>query len=208
MNPVVAASPLPIAWGVSSRALDGKAVSGDLHVVAPRAQTALVAVIDGVGHGSEAAAAARAAAAVLNEYADEPLIPLLRRCHEHLRRTRGAVLSMASFDLRGNTMTWLGVGNVEGVLFRVGKFADAPRDSLVLRGGVVGYQIPTLRTAERAVEAGDVLVLATDGIRAEFGAYSPIGRDIQEAADAILARYAKDSDDALVLAVRYLGRPS
>jgi negative regulator of sigma-B (phosphoserine phosphatase) len=73
---------------------------------------------------------------------------------------------------------------------------------------VVGYQIPPLRTAQRTVEAGDVLVLATDGVRADFGSFSPHGRDVQDTADAILARYGKDTDDALVLAVRYLGRPS
>jgi hypothetical protein len=201
-------APLPIAWGVSSRALDGGAESGDLHVVAPSAQTVLVAAIDGIGHGPDAALAARVAAAILLEHADEPLIPLMQRCHEALRRTRGVVLSMASFDLRDSTMTWLGVGNVEGVLFRADILAYPPRDSLVLRGGVVGYQIPPLRTAERPIGAGDVLVFATDGVSADFAAYSPLGRDVQEFTDAILARCGKETDDALVFAIRYLGQLS
>jgi phosphoserine phosphatase RsbX len=199
-------APSPIAWGVSSKAFDGAAESGDLHVVAPRAHTVLVAAIDGIGHGPEAASAARIAAAVLFQHAEEPLIPLMQRCHENLRRTRGVVLSMASFDLRRSTMIWLGVGNVEGALFRADRLANPPRDSLALRGGVVGYQIPTLRTAERPVEAGDVLVFATDGVRSDFAAYSPLGRDIQETTDAMLARYGKETDDALVLAARYLGQ--
>jgi phosphoserine phosphatase RsbX len=203
---LVTASP-PIVWGVSSRALDAGAECGDLHVVAPGAQTVLVAVIDGIGHGSEAAAAARAAAAVLCQHADEPLIPLMRRCHEELRRTRGVVLSMASFDLPSNTMVWLGVGNVEGALFRADRRANPTRDSLVLRGGVVGYQIPPLRTSEHRVEAGDVLVFATDGVRSEFTEYSPLGRDMQEVADTMLVRYGKETDDAMVLAARYEGHP-
>jgi negative regulator of sigma-B (phosphoserine phosphatase) len=193
----------PIVWGVGSKALGEE--SGDLHVVAPGAQTALVAAIDGIGHGPEAALAARVAAVVLLQHADEPLIPLMQRCHEALRRTRGVVLSMASFDFGRGTMTWLGVGNVEGVLFRADRLVQRPRDSLLLRGGVVGYQIPALRTAELPVEAGDVLVFATDGVRAEFSTYSPLGRDIQEAADTMLACYGKETDDALVLAVRYHG---
>jgi negative regulator of sigma-B (phosphoserine phosphatase) len=200
-----AAPALPIVWGVSAKALGGAAESGDLHVVAPCARSVLVAAIDGVGHGPEAALAARVAAAVLQQHADEPLVPLMRRCHEELRRTRGVVLSMASFDLRGSSMTWLGVGNVEGVLFRVDRYLRPPRDSLVLRGGVVGYQIPPLRSAERTVEAGDVLVFATDGVRADFSAYSPLGRDVQDTADAMLARYGKETDDALVLVTRYTG---
>jgi phosphoserine phosphatase RsbX len=200
--------PLPIAWAVSSKALGGAAECGDLHVVAPCAQTVLVAAIDGIGHGPEAASAARIAAAVLIQHAAEPLIPLMQRCHEALRRTRGAVLSMASLNWRRSTMIWLGVGNVEGALFRADRFARQPKESLVLRGGVVGYKIPALRAAEHPIEAGDVLVFATDGIRADFAGYSPLDRDIQETTDALLAGYGKGTDDALVLAVRYLGRSS
>lgn len=199
--------PLPIAWGVSSKALGGANETGDLHVVVPGAQTVLVAAIDGLGHGRDAALAARAAASVLERYADEPLIPLMRRCHEELRRTRGVALSMASFDLRTSTMTWLGVGNVEGVLFRAVGSPRNRRDSLMLRGGVVGYLIPPLRLAEHHVGSGDVLVFATDGVRTSFSACAPANLDIQDAAGAMLARYGKATDDALVLVVRYLGQP-
>jgi negative regulator of sigma-B (phosphoserine phosphatase) len=208
MTPAVSTAAPPIAWGVSSKALDGAAESGDLHVVAPRAGSVLVAAIDGIGHGPEAALAARVAAAVLSQHADEPLIPLLQRCHEELRGTRGVVLSMASFDWHRGRMEWLGVGNVEGALHRAHRFANPQRDSLLLRGGVVGYKIPPLRTAAREIAAGDVLVFATDGIRSDFTAYSPLGRDMQEASDAMLARFGKDTDDAMVFAIRYLGRPS
>jgi hypothetical protein len=75
----------------------------------------------------------------------------------------------------------------------------------VLRGGVVGYQIPALRTAQRPIETGDVLVFATDGVRADFAAYSPLGCNVQEFTEALLGRYGKETDDALVFAVRYLG---
>jgi negative regulator of sigma-B (phosphoserine phosphatase) len=200
-------SPLPIAWGVSSRAFGAAAETGDLHVVVPCAQTVLVAAIDGLGHGHEAALAARAAASVLARYGGEPLIELMQRCHEELRRTRGAVLSMASFDLRASTMTWLGIGNVEGVLFRADGSPGRRRDSLMLRGGVVGYQIPPLRSAEHHLGGGDLLVFATDGVRTSFSACAPVELDIQEIADAILARHGKTTDDAMVVAVRYLGQP-
>jgi len=208
MTLTLATTASPIAWGVSSKALGGAAESGDLHVVAPCAGSVLVAAIDGLGHGPEAALAARVAAAVLSQHAEEPLIPLMQRCHEELRRTRGVVLSMASFDWRCGRMEWLGVGNVEGALHRAQQSANPPRDSLVLRGGVVGYQIPPLRTAARQIAPGDVLVFATDGVRSDFTAYSPLGRDMQEASEAMLARFGKDTDDAMVFAIRYLGQPS
>jgi negative regulator of sigma-B (phosphoserine phosphatase) len=197
----------PIAWGVSSRAFGAAAESGDLHVVVPCAQTVLVAAIDGLGHGREAALAARAAAAVLEQYGDEPLTELMYRCHEELRRTRGAVLSLASFDPRASTMTWLGIGNVEGVLFRADTSPGRRKDSLILRGGVVGYQIPPLRPAELQLGSGDLLVFATDGISTSFAACAPVELDSQEIADAILARHGKATDDAMVVVVRYLAQP-
>jgi negative regulator of sigma-B (phosphoserine phosphatase) len=199
--------PLPIAWGVSSKAFGAANETGDLHVVVPCAQTVLVAAIDGLGHGHEAALAARAAASVLERHRDEPLIELVRRCHEELRRTRGAVLSMASFDLRASTMTWLGIGNVEGVLFRADGSPGGRRDSLILRGGVVGYQIPPLRPAEYQLGGGDLLVFATDGVRTNFSARAPVELAVQEIANAILARHGKATDDAMVVVVRYLGQP-
>jgi negative regulator of sigma-B (phosphoserine phosphatase) len=199
--------PLPIAWGVGSKALDAAAETGDLHVISPGVRTVLVAAIDGLGHGREAASAARAAASVLERHGDEPLIPLMQRCHEEVRRTRGVVLSMASFDLQTGMMTWLGVGNVEGVLFRSDGSPGRRRESLVLRAGVVGYRIPPLRTDEHHVGKGDLLILATDGVRTNFSASVPENPDIQDAADAMLARYGKPTDDALVVAVRYLGQP-
>jgi negative regulator of sigma-B (phosphoserine phosphatase) len=200
-------SPLPIVWGVSSRAFGAAVETGDLHVVVPGAQTVLVAAIDGLGHGHEAALAARAAASILVQYGHEPLIELMQRCHEGLRRTRGVVLSMASFDLRASTMAWLGVGNVEGVLFRADGSVGRQKDSLILRGGVVGYQIPPLRPAEHQLGVGDLLVFATDGVRTGFSASAPVALDVQEIADAILARHGKTTDDAMVVVVRYLGRP-
>jgi phosphoserine phosphatase RsbX len=196
-----------IDWGVGTRAFAGETESGDLHVVAEFAGGALVAAIDGLGHGSEAAAAANVAAAVLRAHADEALIDLMPRCHEELRRTRGVALSIAAFDFDGGTMTWLGVGNVEGVLFRAGSAAEPAREAILLRGGVVGYQMPSLRATTLPVWPGDTLIFATDGIRGNFEQESPLGREPRDIADDILRRHGKATDDALVLVVRYLGLP-
>jgi negative regulator of sigma-B (phosphoserine phosphatase) len=198
-------APRLVDWAIATRMHRGQVVSGDLHVVAPFAGGVLVAVVDGLGHGPDAAEAARVAAAVLQEAAGQPVTSLVERCHAALRRTRGAVLSVASFDARAGTMTWLGVGNVEGSLFR----ADGTRrEALLLRGGVVGYQLPILRAAVLPIAPGDVLILATDGIRGDFTACVPVGRPPEQVADDIIGGHAKSDDDALVLVAGYLGVPS
>jgi negative regulator of sigma-B (phosphoserine phosphatase) len=194
--------PWIVTWGVAGRALAGELESGDAYTAVSFAHGALVAVIDGLGHGSEAAAAAKMAVATLERFAGKPAMDLMQRCHEALRGSRGAVLSMATFCARYSTMTWLGVGNVEGVLFRAGSSGKQASESLLVRSGVVGYQMPPLRAATLPVRAGDTLLLATDGIRGDFSDASPLDRDPQAVADEVLLRYGKATDDALVLVAR------
>ena len=194
-----------LEWGWAGAALAG--ASGDLHVVAPFEGGVLAGVIDGLGHGPEAAEAARAAGRVLAAFAGEPLPALVERCHEALRRTRGAVLSVASFAARPSRMTWGGVGNVEGVLLRAPAAGERAREAIPTRGGIVGYHLPAVPEATLALRPGDTVILATDGIRAGFWERLPPAASPQALADAVLARDARGSDDALVLVARWRGAP-
>lgn len=193
-----------IDWATAGRPLPGEAVSGDLHLVASFDGGALVAVVDGLGHGPEAAAAAKTAVEALSCLPGAPVLQLLDLCHEHLKPTRGAVMSLASFDSRTNIMSWAGIGDVEGIVTS----AAGPRQSIVLRNGVVGYRLPPLRCTDLPVAPGDTLIFATDGVRSDFRATAASGRQPQGIADDILLRHGKFTDDALVLVVRYLGTAS
>jgi serine phosphatase RsbU (regulator of sigma subunit) len=191
--------------GLAKFALPGQSESGDLHVICSKQDNILIAAIDGIGHGPEAANAAKAAASILESHMGEPIISLMERCHEELRLTRGVVLSLASIDAAHGMMTWLGIGNVQGVLMRASAGKGASREVLLLRGGVVGSQLPPLQAAVLPVAKGDTLIFATDGVRGEFvesltGLESP-----QRAADRILERHQSGNDDALVLVVRLSG---
>jgi serine phosphatase RsbU (regulator of sigma subunit) len=194
-----------IEWGVATQPLEGEAESGDQYVVRPLPNGVLVAAVDGLGHGREAALAAKRAVATLADYAHEPVISLVRRCHERLRRTRGAVMSLAVLNVQDSTMTWLGVGNVEGVLLRADTAADPLRENVLLRSGVVGCQLPALHASILPVTRGDVLIFATDGIRSGFVEDVTLSDPPQRIAEHILARRATGMDDALVLVARYLG---
>jgi phosphoserine phosphatase RsbX len=191
-------------WAWAGVALEDDA-SGDVHVVAEFGDGVLVGVIDGLGHGVEAAAAAKTAARILESSAGEPLSALVDRCHQALHRTRGVVMSLASFDARDACMTWTGVGNVEAFLVRATPGAAPPRETIVLRGGIVGFRLPALRETTLPVTPGDTLIMATDGIRGGFGEGVSAYATPREIADSTLATYARDSDDALVLVARYVG---
>ena len=196
-----------IEWGVATQPIPGQTVCGDLHLVKPFAYGALVAVVDGLGHGDEAIAVARIAINVLKEQADQSVITLVKRCHEALIKTRGVVLTLASYNTLDATVSWLSVGNVAGLLLRADTKAMPPCETALLRGGVVGYQLPPLRASVIAVAPDDLLILATDGIRNTFQSV-PLSGTPQQIADGVMSRHFKGNDDGLVLVARFLGTRS
>jgi phosphoserine phosphatase RsbX len=196
--------PARLELGVAERALRGEQRSGDRAVLVAYDGGTLLAAIDGLGHGGDAADAAARAAAVLAERPDEEPIRLIEACHAALARTRGAVMTLAWFDLVEETLSWTGVGNVEGRLVHASAGPRAPTEGALTKGGVVGYNLPAIRVTGTDLEHGDVMVLATDGIDSGFARAITAGGSAQDIADRILAAHGKDSDDALVVVVRYL----
>ncbi|MGH7994455.1 MAG: SpoIIE family protein phosphatase, partial [Limisphaerales bacterium] len=186
--------------------MPGQTVSGDLHVVESIDHGALLAVIDGVGHGEEAAAAAQKAAGILEKHAGENVIALVKRCHAALAGTRGAVMTLAQVDQVDDMVRWLGVGNVEAWLFRAKADISHPREHILLRNGLVGQQLPALQGNMMSLAPGDLLVFATDGIQPGFETGVNLTESPQRIADRILSQHFKGTDDALVLVVRYTGR--
>jgi hypothetical protein len=65
--------------------------------------------------------------------------------------------------------------------------------------------MPRLLVSMVPLTREDVVVLATDGIRTDFADCLTAEGPWQGLAERILARYGKESDDALVLVVRYVG---
>ena len=194
-----------VDYGVAKSILPGQSESGDRHLLRCAGDGILIAALDGIGHGQEAACAAEAAIAILKAGAGEPIISLVERCHEGLKKTRGVVMSLASIDPGHGMLTWLGVGNVQGVLMRVGARKGSVQEVLLLRGGVVGAQLPALQATVLPIAKGDTLILVTDGIRGEFVEGLSAMEAPQRAADRILNQYGKGNDDALVLVARLTG---
>jgi len=194
-----------IAWGVAGRALPGQTISGDLHFVRPLSDGVLLALVDGLGHGEAATAAARTAVTALDRHAGERLSALVRHCHAALAGTRGVVMTVATLGPASGPLTWLAVGNVEGVLLRANPPPKTAPERALLRSGIVGYQLPALHSSTLSVSTGDLLIFATDGIRDGFANGLDHGDTPQHLADDILERQFKGTDDALVLVARYLG---
>jgi phosphoserine phosphatase RsbX len=196
--------PAVLERGEAGAPLEGEDRSGDLAVFTTFDGGALVAAIDGLGHGGAAADAAEAAAEQFRIHAAAPPDTLLRRCHEALRSTRGVVATLAWFDLGDGALTWTGIGNVEGRLVRADRARGDSLDSPTLFGGVLGWSLPAVRLVRTRLAPGDCLVMATDGIAADFGSSLLPGVPAPDQARRVLESHSRGSDDALVVAVRYL----
>lgn len=193
-------------WGAAAMTLPGERESGDKYLVEIFDGGALVAVIDALGHGHAAAHTANVAARTLSRHMRERPEFLIARCHEEMRGTRGAAISIACFDSRRRIVTWLGVGNVTGVLVGADGQGESRPQELLVRGGVVGDRIPEeLSPSVLPIAPGDTLVLATDGVRHYFTEILPAAIEPQPLAERILNGYAKRSDDAVALVFRFNG---
>jgi phosphoserine phosphatase RsbX len=193
-----------LTWGVAGRPLAGESESGDLHVAVELPDGILLAVIEGLGHGPPAAEAARTVAATLRANASEQLPDVVRICHDESKGTRGVVLTVVRIDA-GGTLSWLGVGNVAGLLWRRNGAAFAIRSMAPLGRGVLGSHLPPLHEKQIGLLEDDTLVLCSDGI-VDAEQWTPLLlADPAHAAGALVNERARTDDDALALVRRYAG---
>lgn len=216
---------LTVGWAIASTPMPGEEVSGDGYCLVPRPSGLLAVVVDALGHGPGAGRTAQAAIEIIEGSGAATLPTLFRECHAGLAGTRGVVMSAAWYEGDDQAITWLAVGNVDGCLIRAdkeGRDGSCPtppaspheiysardrrvtrKESLLMRGGVVGYQLPALRPATVPVRPGDLLVLATDGVRLDVTSLVRERATLQEDADRILSEGSRNTDDALVLLLSF-----
>jgi phosphoserine phosphatase RsbX len=193
-----------VDWAVASRPMRGQTVCGDMATVHLSDVRCVLAVIDGLGHGPEAARAAGLAAEVIEKHPNEAPDALLSLSHRSLTTSRGAAVTVAVIDRATGTLDWLGVGNVAGVMVRAAEDARPRTHGVFLRGGVLGERMPRLHRPEPMhLEDGDRIVIATDGVRGDLAAAGQTDLDVDVLAQRILDDYGIPDDDALVFVARY-----
>jgi phosphoserine phosphatase RsbX len=197
----------PIEWAAASRALPGQDVCGDRSIAVDVNGTgALIGVLDGLGHGTQAAEAAGCGAQVLGDARAEPLDVLVQTCHRALSDTRGAAMTLARIDFQNDTMSWTGIGNVVADVVAKHPGGTEVRSSVRLAGGIVGYQIPeVIAVQDFPMRPGDLLVITSDGIGENYLDDIDFAAPAWAIAEQILHTHAKDNDDALVLTARHRG---
>jgi anti-sigma regulatory factor (Ser/Thr protein kinase) len=189
-----------LQFGVAARVHPASSVNGDTFVCRQWGNSALVGVIDGLGHGEHACRAAQAARQYVESHFDQPLDALFLGAGRACLATRGVVMALAQFDLIARRVVLAGVGNIEARLLDRGdqqRFASRP--------GIVGVPGSRPLIAEYPWSASGALVLHSDGVSTHWR-----GSDFPELAaepasiisQLLMRRSAKRDDDATVVVVR------
>jgi serine phosphatase RsbU (regulator of sigma subunit) len=193
-------APHHILIAAAARPHPTELVSGDAWHVDWYAAGCRLAVVDGLGHGPDAAAAAARAVQILVASPQASPGEALRLCHDALRGTRGAAVGIATVESAIGRLTYAGVGNIGARLIAGGRALRLPSSR-----GIVGAILPTIRPFHAALEAGWLLLLHSDGVSDRFDVgEGPPGDacDLQRLADSTLAHWGRSTDDATVVAAR------
>ena len=187
----------PVRVAAVSRPYPGETANGDAWRVDWHDGTCRIAVIDGLGHGVDAARAADAALDLLAARPDLAPDEGLRACHRALGSTRGAAMLVARIDLSNRELVYAGVGNVDAHLWQ-----DGRQQRLVAYRGIVGTATPTIRPFSVPLNEEWLLLIHTDGVRARFEVDTlptAVRDDPQRLAESILLDWGRQSDDATVV---------
>ncbi|WP_329192615.1 MULTISPECIES: SpoIIE family protein phosphatase [unclassified Streptomyces] len=167
------------------------------------ARTALV--VDGLGHGREAAEAAQAAVRSFRGAAEGTLPEIMAVMHRALRHSRGAAVAL--LRLRAGEAEYCGIGNVRMVALS----PDEVHHRLTGQPGVVGWRMPAPRTHRVPLTASTTTALHTDGIDLRW-AHTPPAHLLRLPAPLLAATvahgYHRTRDDATVVAARAPDEPS
>jgi anti-sigma regulatory factor (Ser/Thr protein kinase) len=193
-------APAFVAAGVALPAPRERAC-GDAWAEAHRPPETALVVIDGLGHGDEAA---RAAAVALDGFRNDPwLAPAdqLRALHRALFHTRGAAAAVARLDASVGRMAFAGIGNVAAAVV-----ARQGTQHPVSSHGIVGHKLHHVRDFVYDLGRGDLVILHTDGVSGRFDldAYPGLARAHPLLVAATLVRdFRRPTDDACVVVARH-----
>jgi anti-sigma regulatory factor (Ser/Thr protein kinase) len=192
----------PLEFGAATRAYPTLTVNGDAFVITRWGSSALVSVIDGLGHGQYAHRAAQAAKHYVETHVDQPLEAIFRGVGRTCRATRGVVMALVRFDFPGGEIRFshASIGNIETRVF-----GGSTRPQFIVPRGIIGGNAPQPRVTDSGWSPGTVLVLHSDGVICHWGVadFPDLLREpAATMAPRLLRTLAKDNDDATVVVVR------
>jgi anti-sigma regulatory factor (Ser/Thr protein kinase) len=180
----------------------GEQLCGDAWANHTTLERTVVLLVDGLGHGWEAAEAAQEAVATFRKRLQAKPAEILGYVHEALRKTRGAVAAVAEIRTHDSSLSYAGVGNISAVVISRG----ASR-SLVSHNGTLGVAAPRLQEFKSEWPQDGILVLHSDGLQSRWDLSTPtypglLTRHPALIAGALLRDFRRQRDDASVVVIK------
>lgn len=186
-----------IETSVFSRPKPGFKSNGDAYFIKKYGDGALVAVIDGIGHGEKANKASGLAVKVLEDKFREELDQIVMAIHRKLQGGRGCVIGLIRMGKEG-TIEYLGVGNIRAQVYTKEMYKR-----LVSFDGLLGGKLRTLRTDRFTLITPCLIVLHSDGVSTfNFDDKRVLYKPVIKLARGAFQQYKKSSDDATLLVAR------
>jgi anti-sigma regulatory factor (Ser/Thr protein kinase) len=186
--------------GVVCVPLQGEAECGDAWRIVVGPCRTSVLLVDGLGHGPGAAAAAEIATTMFPRVASNAPEAMLGQMSDVMRDSRGAAISVVVLDDETHLAHFGGVGNVDGRVL-----ANGETEYLVPQNGIIGHTLPALRSTSVSWPAGATLVMHSDGISARWraDAYPGLSKAHPALVAGVIYRdFGRPRDDATVLVLR------
>jgi hypothetical protein len=194
-----------VAVGALAQPMAGEEACGDGWAVGCHDLGATLLAADGLGHGPQAAIAAKAAIDTLGSNRTLEPPQLMERANEALRITRGAAAAIARFDCERDELRFAGIGNISAWVHD-----DRGRRALVSHNGIVGHNVRKVQEFTVPFAPGALCIMHSDGLQTQWDLDSYPGLRLRHPAlvAAVLMRdFTRGRDDAMVLAVRRQERP-
>jgi anti-sigma regulatory factor (Ser/Thr protein kinase) len=200
----VLGSPEPLREAMPQGAIcspmPGESACGDHWTLVSRKDRCALFVVDGLGHGPEAAAAARAAVAAVEQARDLDAEGLMRAVHAALRETRGAAAAVAVLEPGRESCTFCGIGNIA---FKI--HAGGACRNLVSHNGILGHRVLKFQVFSYPFPRGALCIAHSDGIvpRWDLNDYPGLSARHPSLVAGVLFRdHRRGRDDAAVAVVR------
>ena len=157
-------------------------------------------VVDGLGHGTFAAEAAREAERILADAKTDSPLQILQDIHDALKKTRGAAVAVARIRESKGLISYAGVGNISGCVVSPGVSR-----SMASHNGTVGHHMPRVQEFTYPWNADSVVIMHSDGLttRWDLERYPGIWTKHPSLISAVLHRdFWRKRDDVTVLVAK------
>jgi anti-sigma regulatory factor (Ser/Thr protein kinase) len=186
--------------GVAIAPYPGERVCGDNWSWSASSNGPTIMLVDGSGHGVEAARAAEIAVRTFLDNAEAACEVVVERIHRALAPTRGGAVAVARIDAAAHLVRFVGLGNITAVVLSAGNTRH-----MVSNNGTAGHVAPRIREFTYDVTGAPMVILHSDGLtsRWDMAAYPGLaGQHPSLVAGVLLRDHRRGRDDASVVVMR------